>query len=67
MRNENDKTHSDPIRDPLFAWPNDFTNAVMTAAGPVSEAKRTRRALFAVFITGGSADYANLDGHDIDA
>lgn len=57
----------DPRRDILFAWPNDFTEAIMFAAGAVAEAKRTRRALFSVFITSGSADYANLDGHDIDA
>lgn len=59
----------DPRRDNgiLLAWPNDFTEAVMVASGPVAEAKRTRRALFSVFITGGATDYANLDGHDIDA
>ncbi|MFH1819347.1 MAG: hypothetical protein ABIK08_19685 [Pseudomonadota bacterium] len=59
----------DPRRDGgiLFAWRNDFTGAVMAAAGPVAEAKRMRRALFSVFIAGGAADWADLNGHDIDA
>lgn len=59
----------DPRRDNgmLLAWPNDFRNAVMTAAGPIAEARRTRRSLFSVFCDGGASDYENLAGWDVDA
>lgn len=47
-------------------WPADFRDAVMTAAGPVAEAKKMHRSLFNVSLDAGEDDFAYVEssGHD---
>lgn len=48
-------------------WPKSFEMEVFDAAGAVAEARRSRRSIFNVSMSGGASDFRNIPDGKIDA